>query len=114
MALSRCGREAWPGEPWAIRLKRQTPFSPTRPQLAAFAGRYRSAELETVVDIKPTDSTLVMSERRPGSIVMRPVYTDAFRGAFGVTEFTRDASGRVTGFVVNAGRVRAVRFDRVE
>ncbi|HKN68943.1 MAG TPA: serine hydrolase domain-containing protein [Gemmatimonadaceae bacterium] len=95
-------------------FQQMTAFSPTPAQLAAFAGRYRSAELETVVDIKATDSTLVMSERRPGSIVMRPVYTDAFRGGFGVTEFTRDASGRVTGFVVNAGRVRALRFDRIE
>ena len=91
-----------------------TPFSPTSAQLAAFAGRYRSAELETVLDIKATDSTLVVSEQRPGSLVMRPVYTDAFRGGIGVTEFSRDAAGRVTGFVINAGRVRALRFDRVE
>ena len=57
---------------------------------------------------------LVLSERRPGSFVMRPVYTDAFRGGIGVTEVSRDASGRVTGFIVNAGRVRALRFDRIE
>ena len=91
-----------------------TPFSPTPAQLGAFAGRYRSAELETIVEVKATDSTLVMSDRRPGSLVMRPVYTDAIRGGIGVTEFSRDGSGRVTGFVVNAGRVRALRFDRIE
>jgi hypothetical protein len=46
---------------------------------------------------------------------MRPVYKDAFRGGgFGVAEFSRDASGRVTGFVLNTGRVRALRFDRLE
>ena len=108
----------------ALRLRRgtgrdqifqqMTPFAPTPAQLAAFAGRYRSAELDTDVEVKATDSTLVLSERRPGSLVMRPVYTDAFRGGIGVTEFSRDASGRVTGFVVNAGRVRALRFDRIE
>ena len=95
-------------------FQQMTPFSPTPAQLGAFAGRYRSAELETVFDIKATDSTLVLSERRPGTLVMRPVYTDAFRGGIGVTEFLRDASGRVTGFVINAGRVRALRFDRIE
>ena len=95
-------------------FQQMTPFAPTAAQLGAFAGRYRSAELETVVDIKATDSTLVLSERRPGSLVMRPAYTDAFRGGIGVAEFSRDASGRVTGFVVNAGRVRALRFDRIE
>ena len=108
----------------ALRLRRgtgrdqifqqMTPFAPTPAQLGAFAGRYRSVELDTDVEIKATDSTLVLSERRPGSLVMRPVYTDAFRGGIGVTEFSRDASGRVTGFVVNAGRVRALRFDRIE
>ena len=95
-------------------FQQMTPFSPTSAQLAAFAGRYRSAELETVVDIKATDSSLVFSERRPGSIVMRPVYTDAFRGDIGITEFSRYATGRVSGFVINAGRVRALRFDRIE
>ena len=45
---------------------------------------------------------------------MRPVYADAFRGGIGVIEFARDASDRVTGFAVNAGRVRALRFDRIE
>lgn len=108
----------------ALRLRRGTgreqifqqmmPFAPTPAQLGAFAGRYRSAELDTDVEIKATDSTLVLSARRPGSLVMRPVYTDAFRGGIGVAEFSRDASGRVTGFIVNAGRVRALRFDRIE
>src|SRR5690242_15048838 len=70
----------------ALRLRRgtareqifqqMTPFSPTPAQLGAFAGRYRSPELETVVEVKATDSTLVLSERRPGSLVLRPVYTD--------------------------------------
>lgn len=94
--------------------QQMTAFAPTPVQLGAFAGRYRSTELETEVEIKATDSTLVLSGRRPGSLVMRPVYTDAFRGGIGVIEFSRDTSGRLTGFVVNAGRVRALRFDRIE
>jgi hypothetical protein len=91
-----------------------TPFSPTPAQLASFAGRYRSSELDTDVRIVAGDSSLALSGRRPGSLVMRPAYSDAFRGGIGIVEFSRDASGRVTGFVVNAGRVRALRFDRIE
>lgn len=93
---------------------RMTPFRPTPAQLGAFAGRYRSSELDTELRIVASDSSLTIADRRPGSVIMRPIYADAFRGPIGVTEFTRDASGRITGFVVNAGRVRGLRFDRVE
>jgi CubicO group peptidase (beta-lactamase class C family) len=90
------------------------PFAPTAAQLAAFAGRYRSSELDTELRLVPRDSTLVLEERRPGSSTLRPIYTDAFRGGIGVMEFSRDANGRITGFLVNAGRVRGLRFDRIE
>lgn len=98
----------------AQRFTRMTPFTPTPAQLAGFAGRYRSSELDTEFHIVANDSVLTISDRRPGSVVMRPIYADAFRGPIGVMEFTRDASGRITGLVVNAGRVRGLRFDRVE
>ena len=94
--------------------RRMAPFMPTVAQLAAFAGRYRSSELDTELRLVAGDSTLVLEERRPGSSTLRPIYTDAFRGGIGVMEFSRDANGRVTGFVVNAGRVRGLRFDRIE
>jgi CubicO group peptidase (beta-lactamase class C family) len=98
----------------AALFTRMTPFSPTPAQRASFAGTYRSSELDTEIRIVASDSGLTIADRRPGSLVMRPVYTDAFRGPIGIMEFSRDASGRITGFVVNAGRVRALRFDRVE
>jgi CubicO group peptidase (beta-lactamase class C family) len=93
---------------------RMPSFSPTRAQLAEFAGTYRSSELDTDIRIVANDTSLVIGGRRPGSKVIRPAYTDAFRGDAGVIEFSRNAAGRVTGFVINAGRVRALRFDRIE
>lgn len=95
-------------------FQRMQPFSPTKAQLAAFAGTYRSSELDTDMRITANDTSLVLGGRRPGSIVMRPIYADAFRGDAGVLEFSRDATGRVTGLVINAGRVRALRFDRTD
>ena len=116
--------EAVPNRPREIRFEqgsartqvyvRMAPFAPTAAQLAAFAGIYRSSELDTDVRVTASDSTLVFAGRRPGSLVMRPIYPDAFRGGIGAAEFSRDTSGRVTGFVVNAGRVRGLRFDRIE
>jgi hypothetical protein len=89
-------------------------FSPTAAQLASFAGRYRSSELDTDIRVAASDSGLTLIGRRPGSITMTPLYTDAFRGDMGVIEFSRGGDGRVNGFVVNAGRVRFLRFDRIE
>ena len=117
--------DAASGRPRELRLQQgttrpvvyvqMTPFAPTADQLAAFAGAYRSAELDTDIRVTANDTTLVFVGRRPGSLVMRPVYKDAFRGGgLGVAEFSRDTSGRVTGFVLNTGRVRALRFDRLE
>jgi len=95
-------------------FQRMPAFAPTKAQLAAFGGTYRSTELDTDMRIAASDTALVLTGRRPGSLVMRPIFTDAFRGDAGVLEFSRDATGRVTGFVINAGRVRALRFDRIE
>jgi hypothetical protein len=91
-----------------------TPFTPTATQLASFAGTYRSSELDTDLRITAKDSSLVLRGNRLDPLVMRPVYLDAFRGGPVVVDFARDASGRVTGFVANAGRVRGLRFDRIE
>jgi len=96
------------------RFQRMPAFAPTKAQLAAFGGTYRSTELDTDMRIAASDTALVLTGRRPGSLVMRPIFTDGFRGDAGVLEFSRDATGRVTGFVINAGRVRALRFDRIE
>jgi YD repeat-containing protein len=40
------------------------------------------------------------------------VSRDLFLQGGNTMEFTRDRSGRVTGFVLDAGRVRHLRFDR--
>ena len=91
---------------------RTTAFAPSAVDLKAFEGEYYSDELETTVRITATDSGLALVGRRPGTLNLRPAFTDAFRGGFGVMEFGRDASGRVSGFTIRAGRVRALDFRR--
>jgi len=45
--------------------------------------------------------------------VLTPLYRDGFRaGGQGLIRFVRDGRGRVTGFVLWAGRVRHLRFER--
>jgi hypothetical protein len=43
---------------------------------------------------------------------LEPAFRDAFSFEMGQLLFARDAAGRVTGFSVQAGRVRNIRFAR--
>jgi hypothetical protein len=45
-------------------------------------------------------------------MAMRPVYADDFATSIGSLRFSRDASGRVTGFGVYSGRIRNVKFNK--
>jgi CubicO group peptidase (beta-lactamase class C family) len=87
----------------------------TPAQLAEYAGNYRSDEVETTQTLKIEKGQLVVyaSDRRLGAL--EPTYRDGFtRGGGNVIDVTRDAKGRITGFVVEAGRVRHLRFTRVQ
>ena len=96
-----------PTGPYLVRM---TPFTPTAEQLAEFAGVYRSDEMDAVFRITMTDGKLqlVRTNLRPAAI--DPMFKDSFRSPGGVLQFSRDAAGRVSGFVLQGGRVRHVKF----
>lgn len=82
--------------------------------LAGYAGEYVSPELGARFRIVARGDSLLLDRGRQGTDRLRPVYRDGFEIAnTGLARFTRDARGRITGFVVWAGRVRHLRFDRV-
>jgi len=85
----------------------------TPAQLAEYAGDYRSDEVETTHTWKVEKGQLVVyaNDRRLG--VLEPSYKDGFTRGTTVVDVQRDAKGRVTGYVVEAGRVRHLRFTRV-
>ena len=84
----------------------------TPAQLAEYAGNYRNDEVEATHTWKVEKGELVLyvNDRRLG--VLEPSYKDGFTRGGSVIEVTRDAKGRITGFVVEAGRVRHLRFTR--
>ena len=85
----------------------------TPAQLAEYAGDYRSDEVETTQTWKVEKGQLVLyaNNRRLG--VLEPSYRDGFTRGDNAIDVQRDAKGRITGFVVEAGRVRHLRFTRV-
>ncbi len=84
-------------------------FAPTAPQLADFVGSYYAEELDTTYRLAVEDGKLTVIDRNEQKLALTPTFRDAFTGRF-QAEFSRDAQGRVAGFVVHAGRIRQVKF----
>jgi CubicO group peptidase (beta-lactamase class C family) len=83
--------------------------------LASFAGRYFSEELETFYDLSVEDGKLVIRHRRFGPVALTHTSGDSFSGTLPVTQvvFRRDANGNVTGFEAGNGRARGIVFKKV-
>ena len=101
------------GEHRAVRLADD---GAALPDLADFAGRYFSAELETFYEITIGDPALLLRHRRFGPLTLNHKQGDAFEAEFPLTsvDFERDASGRVTGLKAGNQRTRNVWFERVD
>jgi CubicO group peptidase (beta-lactamase class C family) len=82
-------------------------------QLAEYAGEYRNDEVEATHSWKVEKAGLVVytNNRRQGAL--EPAYKDGFTRGGSVIDVQRDARGRITGFMVQSGRVRNLRFTRV-
>lgn len=82
-------------------------------KLAEYAGDYRSDEIETTHTWKVEKGQLVVSAgyRRLG--VLEPTYRDGFTRGGAVIDVIRDKKGKITGYLVESGRVRHLRFTRV-
>jgi CubicO group peptidase (beta-lactamase class C family) len=86
-------------------------WNPTARELAAFAGRYDSPELETTYSITIDSGKVTLHRRRSEPIALTPTSPDTFTAERIVYRFVRD-KGRVNGFLVDAGRTKNLRFER--
>jgi len=87
-------------------------WTPAAGELARYAGRYDSPELETTYTLSVENGALMLHRRRSAPIALTPTSTDTFT-AEGITyRFVRE-KGRIAGFLVDAGRTRNLRFDVV-
>lgn len=85
--------------------------------LTVFAGRYYSDELETTWTLSVEDEALTARHLMNDDIVLTPVVRDLFDGDawfLGEVRFLRDSERRVTGMLVSAGRIKDVRFRRLD
>lgn len=81
--------------------------------LADYAGRFYSEELETFYTLSVEEGELVMHQRRLGEVTLTAGEEDNFTGGNLSFAFERDRNGEVIGFYLSNGRTRDVRFGRV-
>lgn len=107
------GRLEWRqggGEPQSF--EKLALVTPTPAELAAYAGAYFSEELQTTYRLAVENGALTVHRRGGEPTALRPLVRDEF-SAGPTLRFVRDASGAVTGFLLDAGRVRNLRFVRM-
>jgi CubicO group peptidase (beta-lactamase class C family) len=93
-------------------FERVTEFEPAPNQLAAYAGSYVSAEIEPVYRIVVENGGLVLKRLKSKPQKLEPTLEDRFQEPNGDIHFQRDPSGKVTGFVLNSGRIKNFRFSK--
>jgi hypothetical protein len=103
--------QSWDGEKPEIYESVAT-VDPTPAQLGEYAGTYVSEEIDPVYrfDVRADMLTLLRLKSKPDPL--RPATADVFTGQLGTLRFTRDANHRVSGFVLDAGRIQGVQFTR--
>jgi hypothetical protein len=117
------GRQVWEADAHGLRrtdefgtveeFARVVAAAPTAPALGAYAGRYESADAETVLTASVDNGKLVLKRRPDTTIALTPIYADVFgAGGLGTVIFLRDARGRPTELSVRQDRVWDLRFIR--
>ncbi|UWZ82973.1 serine hydrolase domain-containing protein [Occallatibacter riparius] len=85
---------------------------PTPAQLAEYGGAYVSDEIDPVYRFEVRDGKLALLRMKHKPDLLRPTVQDVFAGQIGTLRFTRDSAHRVTGFVLDAGRIQGFQFKR--
>lgn len=93
-------------------FERFVPATPTAAQMAEYIGSYIAGEVDVTYAIAADASALVL-QYAGNTIRLRPSVKDAFTDGrqLSVT-FQRDPRGRVTRFLIDAGRVRGIAAER--
>jgi len=85
----------------------------TSEQLARFAGAYYSEEIDATYTISFQDSKLILRRKNVDDAPLQLLFADTFSSVgSGTLSFTRDNQNRISGLLINTGRVRNLRFNK--
>jgi CubicO group peptidase (beta-lactamase class C family) len=80
---------------------------------AALVGRYYSEELATTYTVSMNGDSVMLTRRLAGTQPLRHLGGERYSAGAHTLTFIRNSDGGVTGFTVEAGRVRNIRFSRL-
>ena len=89
-----------------------TAFTPSGRELSEYVGAYVSEEIDPVYRIVLQDGNLSLTRLKNKAETLRPAVRDVFTGDIGTLRFARDSRQRISGLVLNAGRIRNFRFEK--
>ena len=89
-----------------------TVFDPTAAQLAEYPGAFVSQEIDPIYRISIQDGKLTLDRLKHKPDTLRPAMRDVFVGDIGTVRFTRDGNQHISGFILDAGRIRNFQFTR--
>ena len=98
-----------------FRYYRAKNYKPAATELNAFAGRYESNEMGSVLEMVPEKGGLLMRfYRNPSKAVqLMPVDKDTFMVGMMTVRFLRDKDGKITGYNYSNPVVRNIKFSRI-
>jgi hypothetical protein len=102
-----------PRESQRSRGERPKPVKLSSSQLQTYAGNYYSDELDITYTLDVENNNLVLKLRETSSI-LTAYSTDNFGWGRRRLEFKRDRRKRITGFILQAGRVKNLMFQKIK
>jgi CubicO group peptidase (beta-lactamase class C family) len=94
--------------------ERVEPVSYTPEQLSRFAGTYYSEEIDATYTISLQAEKLILRRKNVDDAPLQLLFADTFASVgSGTLTFTRNDQKQVSGFLVNTGRVRKLRFNKI-
>lgn len=96
-----------------ILHRRANRVEPSAADLAALVGRYRSDEIDSTYDLAPAEGGLTLSCLRFPPLKLAPADLDAFDATQVRLTVLRDDAGAPTGVTIATGRVRGLRFQKI-
>ena len=89
-----------------------TAFDPTAAQLAEYPGAFVSEEIDPIYRITLLDGKLALVRLKHNPETLQPMTQDVFTGDIGTLRFTRNANHQISGFILDAGRIRNFQFTK--
>lgn len=92
------------------------PFKVSDSELKLLEGKYYSPELEALYTISPKSNGLIANHIRHGKIELKPIFKNQYTGDkwFFSSLSIQKEDGIVTGFLLNGGRVKNLKFIKLD